>query len=183
LIESYQRMIKNFVLAQSDYLNNNVVDAATSHIWRNSLKIMVFFTEWIVESCLNQTKAKKKEIKKARRKIKPENTGVLNKENEKNRSKSKKNLKGILDSANKNRDHDVEIRKEEVTALNPESILKSFSKLVNLELKYLFRNKIVEEDFMNSLIKICFDLLELSNENRDTNDFRNSSAFNYQVSI
>jgi condensin complex subunit 1 len=136
---------------------------------------MVFFTEWIVESCLNQTKAKKKEIKKARRKIKPENTGVLNKENEKNRSKSKKNLKGILDSANKNRDHDVEIRKEEVTALNPESILKSFSKLVNLELKYLFRNKIVEEDFMNSLIKICFDLLELSNENRDTKNNTNQT--------
>lgn len=159
-------MIKNFVLAQSDYLNNNVVDAATSHIWRNSLKIMVFFTEWIVESCLNQTKAKKKEIKKARRKIKPENTGVLNKDNERNRSKSKKPIKGgMIESGNKN--HEIDMRKEEVTALNPESILKSFQKLVNLELKYLFRNKIVEEDFMNALIKICFDLLELSNENKD----------------
>jgi hypothetical protein len=127
---------------------------------------MVFFTEWIVEICLNQTKAKKKEIKKARRKIKPENTGVLNKDNERNRSKSKKPIKGgMIESGNKN--HEIDMRKEEVTALNPESILKSFQKLVNLELKYLFRNKIVEEDFMNALIKICFDLLELSNENKD----------------
>ena len=58
-------------------------------------------------------------------------------------------------------------KSDEVNTLNPENILKSLMKIVTSNIKVLFRNKIVEEDLMNSFIKICFDVLEISNENKN----------------
>ena len=150
-------------------------------MWRNMLKIYIFFTEWLVEIYLNMTKNKKKEIKKARRKIKGDsNVNYENKENQRSKSKtstvSKKKigLGSRLDSAKDEKFRDKDGNDEgdnskTISSFNPENILKSLMKIVTSNLKILFRNKIIEEDLINSMIKICFDILEISNENKNKN--------------
>ncbi len=116
----------------------------------------------MVDSYLNQSKTKKKEIKKVKRKIK----GEASREAEKVRSKSKKKVSKVS-SFSEEKDSVTAPSTDEVNVLNPESILKSLMKIVTSNIKVLFRNKILEEDLMNSFIKICFDVLEISNENKN----------------
>ena len=54
-----------------------------------------------------------------------------------------------------------------------ESVLKSINTIIATNIKVLFRNKIIEDDVITLLIKICFDSLEISIEtktlqNKDT---------------
>ena len=62
-IDTFQKIFKNFTSKLEDnidHLNQN-----EAYSWRNALKANFFFVEWMVENYLTQSKAKKKEIKKA----------------------------------------------------------------------------------------------------------------------
>ncbi len=160
LIDGLQKFLKTFSRSLENYLE--VFDASTGGLWRNTLKISTFFIEWVVDSYLNQSKTKKKEIKKVKRKIK----GEASREAEKGRSKSKKKVSKVSAFTDE-KDSVSAPSTEEVNILSPESILKSLMKIITSNIKVLFRNKILEEDLMNSFIKICFDILEISNENKN----------------
>lgn len=73
-----------------------------------------------------------------------------------------------MESANKNAKdlNNKENSKDQNYFFNLESLLKIILKIVQMNIKLIFKNKLIDEDFMNSLIKICFDSLEILNENK-----------------
>jgi len=62
-IDTYQRLFKTFTTKLEDNIDH--LNQGDAFSWRNALKANFFFTEWMVENYLTQSKAKKKEIKKA----------------------------------------------------------------------------------------------------------------------
>lgn len=148
-----------------EYIETN--DKSNSNVWRNSLKIYIFFCEWLIEGQLNQAKSKKKEIKKARRKL-MRDPGTMTKEQSKGKTTTQsKKKKGIIESTGKDELESKSKENDEVP-FNPENLLKSLFKVITINIKSLFRNMVIEEDILNSIIKICFDILEISNESRTT---------------
>jgi len=139
-------------------------------MWRNMLKIFIFFTEWLVEIYLNRFKTKKKEIKKARRKFRGDNNPNNDKENQRSKSKnstmSKQKIGSLLDSAKEEKNNQSKDLNDESSKINAENFLKCLTRIATSNIKFLFKNKIIEDDLMNSMIKICFDILEISNENK-----------------
>jgi condensin complex subunit 1 len=165
--DSYIDVFRNYIKDLEDYLEE--CDQLSTNAWRNSLKIYIFFTEWLVETYLSQSKSSKKEIKKGRRKIKDVNAAVGgNKEN---------NSKGLLNTGKSKKKKNTELPTESKTKataaveeafISPESVLKPLLKLIMMNIKLLFRNKIIEEDLLNSIIKISFDILEYCSEKKIT---------------
>ena len=150
-----------------DHIDN--IDQLSQNSWRTGLKIFVFYCEWLIENYLNDLKGKKKEIKKTRRKPVKENKeiGINNIKDTKKKagtSVSKKKNNNFLDSATKT---DLKNDKEKTTyQFNLDNILKIILRIVQLNIKIIFKNKLIDEDFLNSLIKICFDSLEVMNTNK-----------------
>lgn len=171
LIDTFQKIFKNFVRLLEEYIETQ--DQSLMIVWRNILKMYIFFLEWLIESYLNHSKNKKKEIKKARRKnMKPTDANIAGKDF-KSVSKLKKKNPGLESVStkveSKKRDNLLgkspeKLSEEEVVVLNPDGFLKTLLRVATSNIKIIFRNKIVEEDILNSLIKICFDILEISNE-------------------
>jgi condensin complex subunit 1 len=78
------------------------------------------------------------------------------------KSKKRKNVDPLSESKAK-------LPAIEEALLNPESVLKPLLKLIMMNIKGLFRNKIIEEDLLNYIIKISFDILEYCSEKKITN--------------
>ncbi len=67
--------------------------------------------------------------------------------------------------ANESKSKDLkESEEDQVNQINTESILKSIIKFLNYNLRDLFQNKPVDEELINHIIKLCFDILEVPNE-------------------
>ena len=126
---------------------------------RNETKIYIFFCEWLIECYLFQIKGRKKDIKKGRRKV-----GM---KDDKSKQKRDKTRKILIDDEmeEESKPKLIEIStSDQIIDINTDNILKALIRVFNSNIKYLFKNKIIEEDFLNEIIKICFDLLEIPNE-------------------
>ena len=139
--------------------------------WRNAFKIYIYTIDWVVENILNSLKGQAKEIKKGRRKIKGNpnvNDNNNNKKLASKRSKKKKADNKILYNSDEEDNNDEKIDTKEFNNIinkNIISILQSIQIIINhCEIKNLFKNKIIDDEIINKLIKICFDSLEISIE-------------------
>ena len=139
--------------------------------WRNTFKIYIYTIDWVVENILNSLKGQVKEIKKGRRKIKGNlnvNDSNVNKKLPSKKSKKKKNDNKILYNSDEEDNNDEKIDTKEFNNIinkNIISILQSIQIIINhCEIKNLFKNKIIDDEIVNKLIKICFDSLEISIE-------------------
>ena len=158
------------------YEESNNQQQGNTAIWRNCLKMYIFCTEWLVELILFGLKSQQKEIKKGRRKIKKEFLGGSetssvagddNKKGKKTKKKQNAAAKLLYDSDDNN------LSKLDSISSKLENILKSIKTIISTNIKILFRNKIIEDDVITLLIKVCFDSLEISIEtkglqNKDT---------------
>ncbi len=171
--ENFTKNLKHFAKKLEEHSDDSAINQSGNvNIWRNNLKMYIFFTEWLCEEILNGLKFQQKEIKKGRRKIKQgvsggsENSSVAGDEGGK-KKKTKKKAK-----INLNLDSDDESKNDNIPT-KIESVLKSINTIIATNIKVLFRNKIIEDDVITLLIKICFDSLEISIEtktlqNKDT---------------
>jgi hypothetical protein len=103
-------------------------------------------------------KGKKKDIKKGRRKV-----GMKEDKSKGKKEKTKKKFMDdeiMDDQGNKEEAADP----NQIITVHTEQILKNLIKLINSNIKIIFKNKIIEEDFLNEIIKTGFDLLEIPNE-------------------
>ncbi len=126
---------------------------------------MVFYCEWLIENHLNDLKGKKKEIKKTRKRIVKNKDAILGSKMKGLSSVSKKKTTvNFLDSNNKN--ENIKTEKDNKYHFYLEDILKVALRIVQINIKLIFKNKLIDEDFLNSLMKICFNSIEILNENK-----------------
>ncbi len=155
----FQDILKDFFKYLLDILENKELNQLEINSLRNEAKIYIFFCEWFIECYLFQVKGKKKDIKKGRRKA-----GM---KEDKSKGKKEKTKKKFIDD---DEIMDDQGNKEEaadpnqIITVQTEQILKNLIKLINSNIKIIFKNKIIEEDFLNEIIKTGFDLLEIPNE-------------------
>ena len=142
-----------------DYQQNN------SKKWRNIYKIYLFSVDWLTENILNFYKNRAKEIKKGRRRQK--GLAPAKKQKEKNTKQKKKLLEDNQLSSDA---EDVSDPKEYNNRVNDKLklILTCLENICNFPLKELFKNKIIEDEVISIMIKICFDILETATETKDT---------------
>jgi len=144
------------------------LDQYNQNVSRTGLKILVFYCEWLLENHLNDLKGKKKEIKKTRKRVlkdNKDNSNLTKRKGNTSVSKKKNQITNFMDS-NKNEDNGHKENNNQNYYFNLESLLKIVLKIVQMNIKLIFKNKLIDEDFLNSLIKICFDSLEILNENK-----------------
>jgi len=142
-----------------DYQQNN------SKKWRNAYKIYLFSVDWLTENILHYYKNRAKEIKKGRRRQK--GLAPVKKQKEKNTKQKKKLLEDNQLSSDA---EDVSDPKEYNNRVNDKLklILACLENICLFPLKELFKNKIIEDEVISIMIKICFDILETATETKDT---------------
>jgi len=142
-----------------DYQQNN------SKKWRNAYKIYLFSVDWLTENILHYYKNRAKEIKKGRRRQK--GLAPVKKQKEKNTKQKKKLLEDNQLSSDA---EDVSDPKEYNIRVNDKLklILACLENICLFPLKELFKNKIIEDEVISIMIKICFDILETATETKDT---------------
>ena len=142
-----------------DYQQNN------SKKWRNVYKIYLFSVDWCTENILHYYKNRAKEIKKGRRRQK--GLAPVKKQKEKNTKQKKKLLEDNQLSSDA---EDVSDPKEYNNRVNDKLkiILTCLENICLFPLKELFKNKIIEDEVISIMIKICFDILETATETKDT---------------
>ena len=142
-----------------DYQQNN------SKKWRNAFKIYLFSVDWLTENILHYYKNRAKEIKKGRRRQK--GLAPIKKQKEKNTKQKKKLLEDNQLSSDA---EDVSDPKEYNNRVNDKLklILACLENICLFPLKELFKNKIIEDEVISIMIKICFDILETATETKDT---------------
>ena len=142
-----------------DYQQNN------SKKWRNVYKIYLFSVDWLTENILHYYKNRAKEIKRGRRRQKGLAPGK--KQKEKNTKQKKKLLEDNQLSSDA---EDVSDPKEYNNRVNDKLklILTCLENICLFPLKELFKNKIIEDEVISIMIKICFDILETATETKDT---------------
>jgi len=173
-VEEFTKAFKRYVINLEDEIES--FDQYNQNVFRTGLKILVFYSEWLIENHLNDLKGKKKEIKKTRKRIAKDNKDLLSSAANLSKKKGlssvskKKQTVNFMDSASKGDliSNNLNNNKEnnQNYSFNLESLLKVILKIVQINIKLIFKNKVIDEDFMNSLIKICFDSLEILNENK-----------------
>jgi len=142
-----------------DYQQNN------SKKWRNAYKIYLFSVDWLTENILHYYKKREKKIKKGRRRQK--GLAPVKKQKEKNTKQKKKLLEDNQLSSDA---EDVSDPKEYNNRVNDKLklILACLENICLFPLKELFKNKIIEDEVISIMIKICFDILETATETKDT---------------
>ena len=108
--------------------------------YRNSIKIYIFFLEWIIELFVNS-------ISKQKRKI------VIKAKKGKKKNKRKNSL-------NSNASNDSQGTKQ--TIININDYLKFLNILVSSHIENLFKNKIIENEVLTTVIKSLLNLLKLT---------------------
>ena len=108
--------------------------------YRNSIKIYIFFLEWIIELFVNS-------ISKQKRKI------VIKAKKGKKKNKRKNSL-------NSNELNDSQGIKQ--TIININDYLKFLNILVSSHIENLFKNKIIENEVLTTVIKSLLNLLKLT---------------------
>ena len=108
--------------------------------YRNSIKIYIFFLEWIIELFVNS-------ISKQKRKI------VIKSKKGKKKNKRKNSL-------NSNASNDSQGTKQ--TIININDYLKFLNILVSSHIENLFKNKIIENEVLTTVIKSLLNLLKLT---------------------
>ena len=108
--------------------------------YRNSIKIYIFFLEWIIELFVNS-------ISKQKRKI------VIKSKKGKKKNKRKNSL-------NSNASNDSQGTKQ--TIININDYLKYLNILVSSHIENLFKNKIIENEVLTTVIKSLLNLLKLT---------------------
>lgn len=120
-------------------------------------------------------KGKKKEIKKTRKRGVKENKdiGLTANQTKKKGSTSlskKKVGANFMDSSNKQDiKKDKDKKEKQIYIFGLENLLKLVLRIVQLNIKLIFKNRVIDDDFLNSLIKICFDSMEIVNESKSIN--------------
>ena len=134
--------------------------------WRNLFKIYIFSMEWLTENVINFYKNKTKEIKKGRRRQK----GVAPPQ-KKQKEKQTKKKKLFEDNNQLNSDQEDDYDPKDINNRINEKlkiILSSLENICLFPLKELFKNKIIDDEVISLMIKICFDILEVGTETKDT---------------
>ena len=142
-----------------DYQQNN------SKEWRNIFKMYIFSIEWLTENILQFFKNKAKEIKKGRRRQK----GLAPAKKQKEKQTKKKKL--LEDNNQLSSDpEDANDPKELNGRINEKLkiVLGCLENICLFPLKELFKNKIIDDEVISLMIKICFDILEIGTETKDT---------------
>ena len=104
--------------------------------YRNSIKIYIFFLEWIIELFVNSISKQKRKIVKGKKKNKRKN------------------------SLNSNASNDSQGTKQ--TIININDYLKFLNILVSSHIENLFKNKIIENEVLTTVIKSLLNLLKLT---------------------
>ena len=150
--EFFQTILKSYFKNLFKVLEETNLNPSEANIVKNEIKIYIFFCEWFIECYLSQIKEKKKEIKiRSRCKV-----GRI-----KEKGKPKKKTVQEENSPESIKDIEEQINTNEIISVDTENILKAFIRLLNLDLKIIFKNKKIEEDFFNELMTICLDLLQI----------------------
>ena len=152
--KKFEAGFENYFEQNLDYQQNYAKD------WRNVFKLYIFSIDWLTENILTYHKTKAKEIKKGRRRKKGEA--------KKHKDKLSKQQKNMLDDNQLNSDDETDPR-ELNGRINDKlnSILVCIDNICNLQIKDLFKNKIIDDEIISLMIKICFDILEIATETRD----------------
>ena len=144
-----------------EYLQNN------SKKWRNTYKIYIFSMDWLTENILGFYKNKAKEIKKGRRRQKRLAPGA-----KKQKDKTTKQRKKLLEDNNQlsSEPEDASDQKEVNGRINEKLklVLDCLESICLFPIKELFKNKIIDDEVISLMIKICFDILEIGTETKDS---------------
>ena len=142
-----------------DFQQNN------SKKWRNIFKIFLFSIEWLTENIVLFYKNKAKEIKKGRRRQKGLAPGA-----KKQKEKATKKKKLLEDNQLGSDAEDAADPKEVNNRVNEKlkNILVCLENISLFPLKELFKNKIIDDEVVSLMIKVCFDILEIGTETRDS---------------
>ena len=142
-----------------DFQQNN------SRKWRNIFKMYIFSIEWLTENLVMFFKNRTKEIKKVRRRQK----GMAPNDKKKKEKATKK--KKLLEENQLNSDNEDTADPKELSGrINDKLkiILVCLENICLFPLKELFKNKLIEDEAISLMIKICFDILEIGTEARDS---------------
>ena len=142
-----------------DFQQNN------SKKWRNVFKLYLFTIDWLTENILLFYKNRSKEIKKGRRRQK----GLAQDKKKKDKNtKQKKKL--LVDNNQLSSDAEDADPKELNSRINDKLklVLNCLENICLFPLKEIFKNKIIDDEVISLKIKICFDILEISTETKDT---------------
>lgn len=142
-------IISNFILFINEFKDNFKNDNFKN---RNTLKIYIFFIDWIIDCYLENSKIQNILPKKTRRN--KENSKKANFNDEGDIIGSKQSIKKEIKQNISKIDNDIFI--------SFENLLISLLKLVKLDFISVFEAKLIDEEFSNLLLKIGFDLLELN---------------------
>ena len=175
IIESFSRFFKKFSKEFEEFFEKSTEQQQLyQNTWRNSFKVYIFTMDWVVENIINSLKGQVKEIKKGRRKVKGsvnstnDNNNIKGKQSKKSKRKKPDNNKALYNSDDEDLNNNEKIDPKEFNNIinkNIISILYSIQNIINhCEIKNLFKNKIIDDEIVNKLIKICFDSLEISIE-------------------
>lgn len=165
--EHQQRLMDCFVVNFayfSNVIKDEMKNKSSFKKCRNSIKIYFFLLEWMIDQYIDFCKETSKI--------------VLNKK--KNYNKKKKNDNDSDDGHNddrkknksKNKEKEKEVKELKVEK-NIETLVSALLKFVKSDFGVIFQSQLVEEELINSMIKLGFDLLEIQSKNKT---LKNNSA-------
>ena len=165
ILDIFSKYFSKFTSSFEKFFDNGIeYQQNNSKQWRNTYKIYIFSMDWLTENVLVFYKNKAKEIKKGRRRQK----GV----GAKKRDKTTKQKKKLLEDNNQlsSDAEDASDPKELNNRINEKLkiILNCLENICLFPLKELFKNKIIDDEVISLMIKICFDILEIGTETKDS---------------
>ncbi|MCQ2817641.1 MAG: hypothetical protein MJ252_10285 [archaeon] len=162
LLESFSNIFEKFTKDLEEFTELNSNDQQKqNNIMRNTMKVYIFFCNWIIEAVLEHFKTRIKDIKKGRRKVK----GAMGED--KKKTKKTKKTKASMDVDNPP-ENESAFNEEEVNEKLGD-ILRSFKTISDSNIKNLFKNKFIDDDAITNIIKSCFDILEIFMEIKKNN--------------
>ena len=165
ILDIFSKYFSKFTSSFEKFFDNGIeYQQNNSKQWRNTYKIYIFSMDWLTENVLVFYKNKAKEIKKGRRRQK----GV----GAKKKDKTTKQKKKLLEDNNQlsSDAEDASDPKELNNRINEKLkiILNCLDNICLFPLKELFKNKIIDDEVISLMIKICFDILEIGTETKDS---------------
>ena len=167
IVDIFSKYFTKFTTNFEKFFDNGIdFQQNNSKKWRNIFKIFLFSIEWLTENILLFYKNRAKEIKKGRRRQKGLAPGA-----KKPKEKATKKKKLLEDNNQLGSDAEDSADPKEVNNRINDRLKYVLSCLDNISLfplKELFKNKIVDDEVISLMIKMCFDILEIGTETKDT---------------
>ena len=166
IIDLFSKYFTKFTANFEKFFDNGLdFQQNNSRKWRNIFKMYIFSIEWLTENIVVFFKNRTKEIKKGRRRQK----GMAANDKKKKDKTTKK--KKFIDENQLNSDNEDTADPKELSGrINDKLkiILICLENICLFPLKELFKNKLIEDEAISLMIKICFDILEIGTEARDS---------------